>query len=177
MNTRRNETIGCNLVNGRGSRDEHGRQAVTPGHTDEIETYSEWIVGSTLFSPFRPIYPPVPGHSVAAGQENGIIPDQITAYVGYLKPFPPCLPEAPTTGFHELYEHHGASSRYHVANRSLTNLGSRYRDRGNEERKKGKKREKTLAIVAILATLVSRRRARECSGLFDSRRGRHGEKT
>lgn len=44
MNTRRNETIGCNLVNGRGSRDEHG-----PGgrynqlYNDEIETYSEWI--------------------------------------------------------------------------------------------------------------------------------------
>lgn len=31
MNTRRNETIGCNLVNGRGSRDEHwgGGEAVT----------------------------------------------------------------------------------------------------------------------------------------------------
>lgn len=64
MNTRRNETIGCNLVNGRGSRDEHG-----PGgrynqlYNDEIETYSEWIAWlepafptSIFFLPFRYIY-------------------------------------------------------------------------------------------------------------------------
>lgn len=90
MNTRRNETIGCNLVNGRGSRDEHG-----PGgrynqlYNDEIETYSEWIAWlepafptSIFFLPFRYIYIySLPGSGLfrrnyiplpsSLGQENG----------------------------------------------------------------------------------------------------------
>lgn len=76
MNTRRNETIGCNLVNGRGSRDEHwggGRRPLQPSYiTTKLRRIPNGLLGSnqrfprpSSFLPFFHIYvtvAPVPGY-------------------------------------------------------------------------------------------------------------------
>lgn len=78
MNTRRNETIGCNLVNGRGSRDEHwrGRGGRYSYITTKLRRIPNGLLGSnqrfprpSSFLPFFHIYvtvAPVPGYFPAS---------------------------------------------------------------------------------------------------------------
>lgn len=104
MNTRRNETIGCNLVNGRGSRDEHGSgRPLLPSYTDEIETYFEWIAAPrnerlprSIFASFSAVFSWHQAILFALAHTTGCGPRKWnhskSDYVGHLKRFPssPC---------------------------------------------------------------------------------------